>query len=62
MINDKAVIELLSYCLTEQTKLNLPDKLVYLALISIELALNFSHFNDHEESMNILDFKVKDYL
>lgn len=62
VINDKAVIELLAYCLTEQTKLNLPDKLVYLALLSLEIALNFSYFNNEEDSINILDFKVKEYL
>lgn len=61
VVNDKAVIELLCYCLMEQVQLNLPDKLVYMALLSIEIALNFSHFNN-EDALNILDFKVKGYL
>jgi len=35
---------------------------VYLALLAIEIALNFSFFNNKEESLNIMDFDVKDYL
>lgn len=45
----------------EQDKLNLPDKLVYMALLAIEIALNFSLFNN-DDALNILDFKVKEYL
>ena len=61
IVNDKAIIELLAFCMLEQTQLNIPDKLLYFVLVALEIALNYSHFNN-EESTCVLDFEFKEHL